>query len=409
MKRRVVITGMGAVTPLGPSLRDLWDGVCSGRSGVGPITRFDASGLSTRIAAEVKGFDPLTFMDRKQARRTDLFTQYALAAADMAIQDAGLTGAADPDRFGVVLGTGIGGINSLAEQFEVGFTKGPERVSPHFVPMMIANIAAAQLAMKYGAKGPNFTTLTACAASATALGEAFRLIQRGEADVVLTGGTEAPLVPVALAGFCAMKALSERNDEPEAASRPFDRDRDGFVMGEGAALVVLESLEHATQRGARPVAEMLGYGCTADAYHVTAPCPDGEGAARCMERALLDAGLSPEQVGYINTHGTATPTGDVAEARAIKTVFGSNTSVPVSSTKSMTGHLMGAAGAAEACICALALTEGVLPPTINLDNPDPDCDLDLVPNTRRIQPIEAALSNSFGFGGQNTTLILGKI
>ena len=408
MRHRVVITGVGAVTPLGVGVDALWEGVLAGRSGIRRITRFDPSPFPTQIAGEVPDFDPTAFMERKDARRMDRFTQFAVASVAMALEDAGLRlDDVDRDRLGVVMGTGIGGIETFVEQAGVMAERGPDRVSPFFIPMMIANMAAGQVAIRFGARGPNSTLVTACAASAHAVGEAFRILQRGEADVMITGGAEAAIVPLGVAGFCAMKALSTRNDDPAAASRPFDRDRDGFVMAEGAGALILETLEHARRRGARVYAEIIGYGTTADAYHITQPAPGGEGGARAMQAALADAGLAPEQVDYINAHGTSTPQGDVAETQAIKRVFGEHAyRLAVSSTKSMTGHLLGAAGAVETILTALALRDGVLPPTINLDEPDPECDLDYVPNRARRRDIAVALSNSFGFGGQNACLAL---
>ncbi len=408
MKRRVVITGMGAITPLGEGIRDYWEALKAGRSGIDKITSFDTTGYSSRIGGEVRGFEPTSYLDRKDARRMDRFTQFAAAAARMAIEDAGLEmEREDPHRVGVVVGTGIGGIGTLMEQAEVLREKGPDRVSPFFVPMMIANMAAGQVAILFGAKGPNTTVVTACASGNNAIGDAMRIIQRGEAEVMICGGSEAAFVPLAMAGFCTMKALSTRNDEPARACRPFDRERDGFVMGEGAGMLVLESLEHARSRGARIYAEMAGYGMTADAFHITAPSPEGEGGARSMLRALEDAGLPPSAVDYINAHGTSTPHNDRMETMAIKNVFGEHAwKVAISSTKSMTGHLLGAAGAVELIACVLAINEGVIPPTINYEYPDPECDLDYVPNRAREARVEVTLSNSFGFGGQNATLVV---
>lgn len=410
MKRRVVITGMGAITPLGEGIRDYWEALKAGRSGIDKITSFDTTGYSSRIGGEVRGFEPTSYLDRKDARRMDRFTQFAAAAARMAIEDAGLEmEREDPHRVGVAVGTGIGGIGTLMEQAEVLREKGPDRVSPFFVPMMIANMAAGQVAILFGAKGPNTTVVTACASGNNAIGDAMRIIQRGEAEVMICGGSEAAFVPLAMAGFCTMKALSTRNDEPARACRPFDRERDGFVMGEGAGMLVLESLEHARSRGARIYAEMAGYGMTADAFHITAPSPEGEGGARSMLRALEDAGLPPSAVDYINAHGTSTPHNDRMETMAIKNVFGEHArKVAISSTKSMTGHLLGAAGAVELIACVLAINEGVIPPTINYEYPDPECDLDYVPNRAREARVEVALSNSFGFGGQNATLVVRK-
>lgn len=407
-RQRVVVTGMGLITPVGTGVEAFWASLREGRSGVRAITRFDASPFPTRIAAQVDDFDPLRYMDRRDARRMDRFVQMALAAARMALEDANLRlEDCDRDQVGITMGTGIGGIHTLVEQMGVMAEKGPDRVSPFFIPMMIANMAGGQLAIALAARGPNTTHVTACAASANAIGDAFRILQRGEAQVMLTGGSEGCLVPIALAGFCAMKALSERNDEPARASRPFDAQRDGFVMGEGAGVLVLEALPFALARGARILAEVVGYGMTGDAYHITAPPPDGNGGARAMRRALADAGLEPADVDYINAHGTATPQGDAAETAAIRAVFGEHAyRIPVSSTKSMTGHLLGAAGVVELAACILAIRDGVVPPTINYEYPDPECDLDYVPNRARPHPVRVALSNSFGFGGQNATLIV---
>lgn len=408
MRHRVVITGMGAVTPLGIGVEAFRESLWAGRSGVGPITRFDASALPTRIGAEVRDFNPLDYLDRKEARRMDRFVQFAVAAAQMAIRDAGLDlDHVDRDRAGVYIGSGIGGMETFSEQFLVMVEKGPERVSPFLIPMMIANMAAGQLAIQFGLRGPNMTTVTACSSSNHAIGEAFHLLRDGRADVMLAGGSEAAFVPIAVAGFSSMKALSTRNDEPERASRPFDRLRDGFVMGEGSGILVLETLEHARKRQAPILAEIVGYGTSADAYHIVQPPDSGEGGARSMRLALEDAGLPPEAVDYINAHGTSTTQGDVAETRAIKAVFGEHARrLAVSSTKSMHGHLLGAAGAVELITCVLAIQDQLLPPTINQEEPDPECDLDYVPNRARPARVEVALSNSFGFGGQNATLVV---
>lgn len=406
MKRRVAITGIGVISPVGTGKDKFWEALKAGHSGIGPVTRFKADDFPTRIAGEVKDFDPAAFLEKKDLKRMDRFAQYAVAASKMAVADAGLDlEKEDRDRVGVVLGTGIGGTETFEEQHQVLLEKGPGRISPFFIPMMIANMGAAQVAIILGLRGPNFTVVNACAASANALGAALRTIQYGEAEVVISGGAEASVTPMALGGFCAMKALSTRNEEPERASRPFDRLRDGFVLGEGAGVVVLESLEHAVKRGARIYAELVGYGCTADAYHITAPAPDGVGAARAMRLALEDAGLAPEDVDYINAHGTSTDLNDRLETEAIKKVFGPRAyQLAVSSIKSMTGHLLGAAGAIELIATVLAVYEGIVPPTINYENPDPDCDLDYVPNTARRMNVRAALSNSLGFGGHNVTL-----
>lgn len=404
---RVVVTGMGAITPLGNDVETFWQNVVAGRSGVGPITLFDASALKTRIAAEVKGFDPEAWFGRKEARRLDRYAQFALAATQQALQDARLDpGHVDRERVGVILGTGIGGIGSLVQGVETLMTRGPDRISPFMVPMMLADTAPGLIAIAYGFRGPNMAVITACASGTNAIGEAMNLIRRGDADVVIAGGAEAAILPISVAAFNVMGAISTRNEEPERASRPFDRTRDGFVMGEGAGILVLERLEHAQARGARIYAEVVGYGASADAYHITAPLENGEGAALAMRRALADAGLSPREVDYINAHGTGTPLNDKSETQAIKAVFGEAAyDVPISSTKSMIGHLLGAAGAVEAIVCIRAITDGVIPPTINYEHPDPECDLDYVPNTARRRPVRVAMSNSFGFGGHNACVI----
>jgi len=404
---RVVITGMGAITPLGNDVETFWRNVVAGRSGVGPITLFDASAMKTRIAAEVKGFDPEAWFGRKEARRMDRYAQFALAATQQALQDARLDPAhVDRERVGVILGTGIGGIGALVQGVETLMTRGPDRISPFMVPMMLADTAPGLIAIAYGFRGPNMAVVTACASGTNAIGEAMHLIRRGDADVVIAGGAEAAILPVAVAAFNVMGAISTRNEEPERASRPFDRTRDGFVMGEGAGILVLERLEHARARGARIYAEVVGYGTSADAYHITAPLENGEGAALAMRRALADAGLSPRDIDYINAHGTSTPLNDKSETQAIKAVFGEAAyDVPISSTKSMIGHLLGAAGAVEAIVCIRAITDGVIPPTINYEHPDPECDLDYVPNVARRRPVRTAMSNSFGFGGHNACVI----
>ncbi len=403
---RVVVTGMGVVTPVGTGLDAFWQGVTSGKSAVGRVTLFDASAFSTRIAAEIPDFDPSEYMDRKDVRRTDRFVQLAIAAGQQAWNDADIA-EADAERCGVLVGTGIGGMGTLIQQHDVLLARGPERVSPFFIPMMIGNIAGAQLAMRYGLLGPNATVVTACASSGNAVGDAMRTIQWHEADVMLTGGTEAVILPISFAGFCAMKAMSTRNDDPERASRPFDCGRDGFVMGEGAGFLVLESLSYARRRGARIYAELTGYGRSADAYHMVEPHPEGVGAALAMRRALHDAALQPDDIDYINAHGTATPKGDLAETLAIKEVFGAHAyDLAVSSTKSSTGHLLGAAGAVELIASILSIGHQVIPPTVNLERPSPDCDLDYVPNWPRSAPIRRVMSNAFGFGGQNATLIV---
>jgi 3-oxoacyl-[acyl-carrier-protein] synthase II len=408
--RRVVLTGLGALTPIGNTAEELWSSLIEGRSGIGPITRFDATGYDTRIAGELKNFDPLKFVDKKEARRLDPYLQYAIASSVMAVGDAGFDPArVDGERFGVLIGSGIGGITTLLDGEKVRETKGPDRVSPFVIPMLIINMASGLVSMRFGAKGPNSSVVTACATGNHAIGDAFRLIQRDDADVMIAGGAEAMIVPLTIAGFCSMKAMSTRNDDPQKASRPFDAGRDGFVCGEGAGIVVLESLEHAVRRDARIYAEIIGYGMTSDAHHMTAPDPEGDGAARAMARALKDAGLTPSDVGYVNAHGTSTPYNDRFETVAIKRVFGDHAKkLAVSSTKSMTGHLLGAAGGVEAIATALALHHGLLPPTINYETPDPDCDLDYVPNQARKQDVDVALSNAFGFGGTNATLVFRK-
>jgi 3-oxoacyl-[acyl-carrier-protein] synthase II len=405
-KTRVVVTGLGAVTPLGNSVPEYWRAICEGRSGVGPITRFDPKRLDCRIAAEVKAFDPLKVIEKKELKKLDLFIQYAIAAGVEAVESAKIDfSQVDPTRAGALVGSGIGGILSILEWHRVLLDKGPGRVSPFFVPSLIVNMASGQLSIRYKLKGPNSSVVTACATGNHAIGDAFRIIQRGEADLMVAGGSEAIIDELPIGGFAQMKALSTRNDEPTRASRPFDADRDGFVPGEGAGLVVLESADHARRRGARIYAEIVGYGMTADAYHMTAPDPDGDGAVRAMAGALRDAGLRPEDVGYINAHGTSTPYNDKTETLAIKQVFGEHAQrLAVSSTKSMTGHLLGAAGGIETIATVLALQHGILPPTINYEKPDPECDLDYVPNTARKAEVDAAISNGFGFGGTNATL-----
>ena len=404
--QRVVVTGLGAVTPVGNSVEEFWTAICEGRSGVGPITKFDATAYPTRFGAEVKGFDPLRWMEKKEIKKMDPFIHYALAAGVMAVEDAGLDFAKeDTVRCGALVGSGIGGMATILDSHKVLLEKGPDRVSPFFIPALTINMASGQLSIRYGMKGPNSAVVTACATGNHAIGDAFKIIQRGNADVMVAGGAEATILGLGLAGFCSIRALSTRNDAPEKASRPFDRDRDGFVMGEGAGLVVLESLEHALRRDARIYAEIVGYGMTADAYHMTAPDPDGDGATRAMAMALQDAGMDPSQVGYINAHGTSTPYNDKTETLAIKRVFGEHAQrLFVSSTKSMIGHLLGAAGGVEAIATVLALHHGILPPTINYETPDPECDLDYVPNQARKYEVEVALSNGFGFGGTNATL-----
>jgi 3-oxoacyl-[acyl-carrier-protein] synthase II len=403
---QVVITGMGAITPLGNDVETFWSNLCAGTSGVTKITRFDATAYATRIAAEVKDFDPTLWMERKEAKRNDRFVQLAIGAARQAVEAARLDiPSLDADRIGVIVGSGIGGIETFETQHQILLERGPDRVSPFFIPMMISNMASGQVSIALGAKGPNFTTVSACTSSANAIGEALRILQHDDADVVIAGGTEATVTPMAIAGFCSMKAMSTRNDEPTRASRPFDAERDGFVMGEGAVILVLERAEHAAKRGAPILCELAGYGATGDAYHITTPVPDGDGAVRSMRAALQDAGMRPEDVQYVNAHGTSTPYNDRTETVAVKRVMGEHAgNVMLASTKSMTGHLLGAAGALEAAVSTLVITRGVVPPTINYEHPDPECDLDCVPNQARTVHVTGALSNSMGFGGHNGTL-----
>ncbi|MBD3237293.1 MAG: beta-ketoacyl-ACP synthase II [Candidatus Eisenbacteria bacterium] len=408
MKRRVAITGLGAVLPVGNDLKTCWNNLIAGRGGIGRLTRFDPELFSSQVAGEVRDFDPSEIIDRKERRHTDRFVQYSWVASHEAYARAGLTPEkTDPNRFAVIIGSGIGGIETLEAQHRVLLDRGPSRVSPFFVPMMISDMASGRLSIAFNGRGPNFCTVSACASGAHAVGESYRLIVDDIADLAMAGGAEAPLTPLALSGFCSMKALSTRNDDPEHASRPFDRERDGFVMSEGAATVILEEWEHARARGAEILAELIGYGSTADAYHVTAPEPNGEGAARAMQVAMRDAGVAPDQIDYINAHGTSTPLNDKGETTAIRTVFGPHADrVRVSSTKSMTGHLLGAAGAAELLVCVMTLRHGIIAPTINYEVPDPDCDLDYVPNEARQEKIEIALTNSLGFGGHNVSLVV---
>ncbi|ANB56778.1 beta-ketoacyl-acyl-carrier-protein synthase II [Anoxybacillus sp. B7M1] len=408
-KRRVVVTGLGAVTPLGNDVETTWERIIAGENGVGPLTRVNPDDYPAKVAAEVKDFNPELYMDKREARKMDRFTQYAVASALMAVKDANLTiNEENAERVGVWIGSGIGGMETFEQQFEIFQQRGYRRVSPFFVPMMIPDMAAGQVSIILGAKGINSCTVTACATGANSIGDAFKVIQRGDADVMVTGGTEAPITKMALAGFCANTALST-NPDPDKASRPFDKNRDGFVIGEGAAILVLEELEHARKRGARIYAEIVGYGSTGDAYHITAPAPGGEGGVRAMRQALADAGMKPEEIGYINAHGTSTEYNDKYETMAIKEVFGDHAyKLAISSTKSMTGHLLGAAGAVEAMFSILTMIDGVIPPTIHYETPDPECDLDYVPNVARKQEVNAVLSNSLGFGGHNATLIFRK-
>lgn len=411
MQNRVAVTGLGCVSPLGMDVQQTWSNLIQGVSGIGPITHFDASEFKVRIAAEVKGFDGVDLFGNREARRMDRFTQFAVAAAQMAVRDAGLEiNEVNCDHIGVVMGTGIGGLGTLYEQMQVFIDRGPSRVSPFLVPMMLPDTAAGMIAIYLGVRGPNMAVITACATGTNAIGESAEIIRRGKASVVLAGGSEAAIVPIAIAGMSVMGALSTLNDDPQRASRPFDLERDGFVMGEGAAVVVLEDWEYARKRGAHILAEVKGYGATNDAYHISAPAENGAGAARCMMAAILDANLSPEQIDYINAHGTSTPLNDKSETAAIKTVFGELAyQIPISSTKSMTGHLLGASGALEAVFCVRALQEGVIPPTINYHSPDPACDLDYVPNTARRENLKHVMSNSFGFGGHNACIILSHV
>jgi 3-oxoacyl-[acyl-carrier-protein] synthase II len=406
MHEKVVITGMGAVTPVGLGVGATWRALAEGRSGIGPITKFDASAYDSRIAGELKGFDPGAYMDRKEAKRADPFTQYAIAAAKEAMEQSGLdTSEQNGNRIGCIIGSGIGGLTTWEAQHSILLEKGPSRVSPFFIPMMIADMASGQVSMIHGTRGTNYAIVSACASGAHAIGEAFRMIRLGELDASIAGGSEATIAPMALAGFCSLKALSTRNDEPEKASRPFERDRDGFVLGEGAAVLILESECHAKARGAVILAEVAGYGSTADAHHITAPSPGGEGAARAMTLALRSAGARPEEIGYINAHGTSTQLNDKFETMAIHTVFGEHArKLAISSTKSMTGHLLGGAGAVEMVATVMTLRDSLLPPTINMENADPECDLDYVPNRARRASVQLALSNSFGFGGHNVAL-----
>ena len=407
MTRRVVVTGLGMVSPLGTGVEKNWEAACSGTSGIGPITKFDATGFAARIAGEVKDFRSQDFMDKQQIRRFDIFIHFAVAAARMAMEDSGLKiDRKNAHRVGCITGSGLGGLGMLEHYHSVLVEKGPKRISPFFIPGIIANMAPGQIAIEFGAKGPNISIETACAASTHAIGEAFRLIREGISDAMITGGAEAVITPWALGGFCSMRALSTRNDEPEKASRPFDMDRDGFIMGEGAGILILEELESALERGANIYGEVVGYGLTGDAYHVSAPEPEGEGAIGCMKGALDFAGLGPEDIDYINAHGTSTKLNDLSENKAIKAVFGEHAyRLSISSTKSVTGHLLGGAGGIESIFTLLTIKRGVIPPTMNYETPDPECDLDYVPNVARKAKVKTAMSNSFGFGGTNATLI----
>ncbi len=410
MKKRVVITGMGVITALGQEIEEFWSAIVSGKSGVSLISAFDTTGFDVKIGCELKDFDPSAFIDKKSVRRMDRFVQFAVVASLKALQDSGIViNEENASRVGVVLGSGIGGMQTMEEQFRTNYEKGPQRVSPFFIPMIIANMGAGQVSIYTGARGPNYSTVTACASSAHAIGEAFRTIQYGDADVMIAGGSEATITPISYAGFTSAGTLSKRNDEPERASRPFDAGREGFVMGEGAGIIILEELEHARARGARIYAELVGYGLSCDAHHITAPHPEGLGGYEAMRNTLRDAGLKPEEIDYINAHGTSTIPNDKIETMAIKRLFGDHAyKLAVSSTKSMLGHLLGAAGGVEAIITALTLKNGIIPPTINYETPDPECDLDYVPNTARKQECRYALSNSFGFGGHNACLAFAR-
>ena len=411
MRRRVVVTGMGLVIPTGIGVETAWRNVREGKSGIGPLTRFDTNGFETKIAAEVKNFNPELYIDKKEIKKMDIFIHYAIAATKEALEDAQL--AIIPEnagQIGVIVGTGLGGLPSIERYHKILLEKGPGRISPFFIPMLIANLASGQIAIQFGPKGPNTCVVTACATGAHCIGDAFRAIVYGDAEAMITGGTEANITPLTVGGFNAMKALSTRNDEPEKACRPFEKNRDGFVVAEGAGIVILEEMEFALRRKAKIYAELIGYGYTGDAYHITAPSPDGDGAVRCMRMAIKDAGLKPEDVNYINAHGTSTPLNDLTETVAIKAVFGNHAKkIPISATKSMTGHLLGAAGSTEAIFTILAIRDGIMPPTINYDEPDPQCDLDYVPNVARRQSIKVAMSNAFGFGGTNATLVFKKV
>lgn len=410
MKRRVVVTGVGMITPVGLNTDKTWEGLVNGMSGIGPITFFEDKDMPTQIAGEIHGFDPAQYIEQKEIKKMDRFIHLAIAASQMAMDDSGLKITPDTaDRVGVMVSAGIGGLPAIEKYYKTYLEKGYRKLSPFLIPMLIINEASGQISIRYGAKGPNSAAVTACATGTHSIGDAFKIIQRGDADAMIAGGTESCICPIGIGGFCAMKALSTRNDEPQRASRPFDLERDGFVMGEGSGIVILEELGFALKRGAKIYAEVVGYGLTGDAYHLTTPAPNGEGAARCMAMALKDAALDPKDMGYINAHGTSTKYNDEYETMAIKTVFGGHAyKIPVSSTKSMTGHLLGAAGGVEAVITVLAMDRGILPPTINLENPDPECDLDYIPNIARKAQVEVAMSNSFGFGGTNACLIFKK-
>jgi 3-oxoacyl-[acyl-carrier-protein] synthase II len=410
LRRRVVVTGMGLVIPTGIGVQTAWENVCQGKSGIGFLTRFDTNGFETRIAGEVKGFNPELYIDKKEIKKMDLFIHYSIAATKEALEDAQLAITPEnSERIGVIVGTGLGGLPSIEKYHKVLLERGPSRITPFFIPMLIANLASGQIAIQFGPKGPNTCMVTACATGAHCIGDAFRAIVYGDAEAVIAGGTEANITPLTVGGFNAMKALSTRNDEPEKACRPFEKNRDGFVVAEGAGILILEELQFALSRKAKIYGELIGYGYTGDAYHITAPSPDGDGAVRCMRMAIKDAGLRPEDVDHINAHGTSTPLNDLTETLAIKTVFGDRAKkIPISATKSMTGHLLGAAGSTEAIFTILAIRDGIMPPTINYEVPDPQCDLDYVPNVARRKPLRVAMSNAFGFGGTNATLLFKK-
>jgi len=409
--RRVVVTGVGVVSSLGTGVEKNWGALTEGRSGIDKITRFDASDLPSQIAGEVKDFEPTEFIEKKEIKKMDLFIQYALAASDMAMEDSGLQITEEnAERVGVLVGSGLGGLPAIEKYHEVYQKSGYKRISPFFIPMLIINLAPGQISIRYGAKGPNLSSVSACATGTHSIGDAYHMIKRGDADAMIAGGTESTITPLGVSGFCVMKALSTRNDDPKAASRPFDSDRDGFIMAEGAGMVILEEYESAVKRGAKIYGELVGYGLTSDAYHLTAPAPEGEGAARCMRMALKSAAMNPEEVDYINAHGTSTPFNDLYETLAIKSTFGTHADkLMVSSTKSMTGHGLGAAGALEAVYCLLAMQNKVVPPTINHENPSEECTLDYVPNTARDAKVEVSMTNSLGFGGTNATLVFRKV
>ena len=410
MGRRVVVTGTGLVIPTGIGVETAWKHACEGKSGIGLLTRFDTNGFETKIAGEVKNFNPESCIDKKEIKKMDLFIQYSIAATKEAVADARLAiGPDNAEQIGVIVGTGLGGLPSIEKYHKILLERGPSRITPFFIPMLIANLASGQIAIQFGPKGPNTCVVTACATGAHCIGDAFRAIIYGDAEAMITGGTEANITPLTISGFNAMKALSTRNDEPEKACRPFEKNRDGFVVAEGAGILILEELQFALKRKARIYAELVGYGYTGDAYHITAPSPEGDGAVRCMRMAIKDAKLKPEDVDYINAHGTSTPLNDLTETLAVKTVFGDHAKgIPISATKSMTGHLLGAAGSTEAIFTILAIRDGIMPPTINYEEPDPQCDLDYVPNVARQKPIKVAMSNAFGFGGTNATLVFKK-